>query len=105
MKLLETSAGRYDLGMKMVSLGRIGKLYQRVAEQVTAGGAVLEIGCGTGAVTSLLLKRGCTVTGIDRSKQMLEVARHKLATEMHLGKLELIEANITGLDRVLAGRS
>jgi demethylmenaquinone methyltransferase/2-methoxy-6-polyprenyl-1,4-benzoquinol methylase len=104
MKLLETSAGRYDLGMKMVSLGRIGWLYRQVADRVTEGSDVLEIGCGTGAVTSLLLGRGCTVTGIDRSKQMLGVARRKLATELDSGRLELHEVNITGLDRVLAGR-
>lgn len=105
MKLLETSAGRYDLGMRMVSLGRVGKLYQRVAEQVAAGSTVLELGCGTGAVTNLLLQRGCTVTGIDRSKQMLDVARRKLPAEVHFGELELIEASITGLDRVLPGRT
>ncbi|GIH03478.1 hypothetical protein Rhe02_15450 [Rhizocola hellebori] len=89
----------------MISLGRIGRLYRQVADRVNEGSEVLEIGCGTGAVTSLLLARRCTVTGVDRSKQMLDVARRKLAPELGTGRLELHELNITGLDRVLAGRS
>lgn len=105
MKLLETSAKRYDLGMRIVSLGRIGTIYREVAERVVAGSSVLEIGCGTGAVAALLLDKGCTVTGIDRSPQMLEQARRKLAAPLSDGRLRLHEVAVTGIDRVLAGQT
>ena len=58
MKLLETKAARYDQGMELLTLGRIGSLYERVAERVPQGGRVLEVGCGTGGVTSLLTHAG-----------------------------------------------
>ncbi len=50
---------------------------------------VLEIGCGTGRHT-IRLAQGNTVTGIDLSPGMLEVARRKLLD----CKAQLIEANI-----------
>lgn len=36
---------------------------------------VLEIGCGTGAISILLAKKGCKVTATDISKEALEVAK------------------------------
>lgn len=100
MKLLETSAGRYDLGMRLLSVGRIGSLYRQVAARVPERSTVLEVGCGTGGVTGELLDRGCRVSGVDRSKQMLDVARRKLAPALDEGRLTLTEANITGLARL-----
>jgi demethylmenaquinone methyltransferase/2-methoxy-6-polyprenyl-1,4-benzoquinol methylase len=102
MKLLETSAARYDLGMRMLSVGRIGSLYRRVAARVPEGSTVLEVGCGTGGVTGELLARGCRVSGVDRSRQMLDVAGGKLAAAVGEGRLTLTEANITGLSRLFA---
>jgi ubiquinone/menaquinone biosynthesis C-methylase UbiE len=40
---------------------------------------VLEIGCGTGAVTERLVARGATVTALDQSPEMLERGRRRLA--------------------------
>src|SRR5579872_6695029 len=40
---------------------------------------VLDIPCGTGRITELLLEQGLTVTGGDVSPAMIEVAREKLA--------------------------
>lgn len=99
MKLLETRASRYDLGMRLLSLGRIGDLYREVAERVEPGCQVLEIGCGTGGVTAELLARGCTVTAVDRSRQMLAVAEAKLASAVAEGNLVLRPLPITALDR------
>ena len=79
MKLLETQASRYDLGMRLLSLGGIGRLHADVAARVPEGCRVLEIGCGTGSLTELLARRGCRVVGVDRSTGMLAQARRKLA--------------------------
>jgi ubiquinone/menaquinone biosynthesis C-methylase UbiE len=98
MKLLETSADRYDRGMGLLSLGRIGSLYAAVARRVPEGARVLEVGCGTGGVTAHLLARGCRVTGVDRSARMLAVARGKLAGALDSGQLELRTLNLIQLD-------
>jgi ubiquinone/menaquinone biosynthesis C-methylase UbiE len=99
MKLLETRASRYDAGMRLLSLGRIGELYREVAKRVEPGSQVLEIGCGTGGVTAELLARGCTVTAVDRSRQMLAVAEAKLASAVAEGNLRLRPLPITAVDR------
>jgi uncharacterized protein len=57
-----------------------GNLIRTLAELAALRGArVLEVGVGTGRITRQLLAGGATVTGFDRAKPMLEVARRRLA--------------------------
>lgn len=42
--------------------------------------ASLDVACGTGDMAIELLKRGCSVTGIDLSEEMLAIARRKTAS-------------------------
>ena len=41
------------------------------------GGKVLDVACGTGDMVVELLRLGCTVTGVDLSKEMLAIAKRK----------------------------
>lgn len=41
------------------------------------GGTVLDVGCGSGSKTKYISERGCTVTGIDFSEKLLEIAREE----------------------------
>ncbi len=41
---------------------------------IKPGQLILEIGCGTGALTRLMKKRGIDAIGIDRSRRMIEAA-------------------------------
>lgn len=43
-------------------------------------GNVLDVACGTGDMCVELLKRGCTVTGVDLSEEMLAIAKQKTAS-------------------------
>jgi ubiquinone/menaquinone biosynthesis C-methylase UbiE len=82
MRVLESAPHRYDLGIRLLSLGRIDELYRDVADAAVAGVVapkVLEIGCGTGNLTQALAERGASVTAIDWNPDMLEQARAKLA--------------------------
>jgi ubiquinone/menaquinone biosynthesis C-methylase UbiE len=47
------------------------------AWSIQRGDRVLELGCGTGLMTRILLDRGAIVTGVDRSAPMLERARKR----------------------------
>ena len=105
MKLLETKASRYDRGMTMLTFGRIGSLYERVAERVPRGSRVLEVGCGTGGVTRLLLRRDCEVIGIDGEPSMLAVAEQKLGDALQKGQLDLRHLSVIEMDRVFAEES
>ena len=99
MKLLETNASRYDLGMRMLSTGRIRRLYTEVAAQVPERGEILDVGCGTGGVTAALERPGRQVTGVDRSTSMLAVAQRKLAEPIAAERVRVRQVAITGLDR------
>ncbi len=55
------------------------------------GSRILEIGCGTGRVLKALLETGAMATGVDISKEMLDVARMKLADYLESGQLILLD--------------
>jgi demethylmenaquinone methyltransferase/2-methoxy-6-polyprenyl-1,4-benzoquinol methylase len=53
--------------------------------EVPAGGAVLDVATGTGAVAAELLRRqDCRVTGVDQSPEMLAEARRRLGSRVDL---------------------
>lgn len=83
MRWLEGSPERYDVGMRVLTFGRVSALHTAVALAAVAkpGDRVLEIGCGTGTVTALLQARGARVTAIDQSPEMLEQARARLPAD------------------------
>jgi demethylmenaquinone methyltransferase/2-methoxy-6-polyprenyl-1,4-benzoquinol methylase len=80
MRWLEGSPERYDAGMRLLTFGRVPAVHAAVARAAVpdSGGRVLEIGCGTGAVTARLHARGASVTAIDQSPAMLEQAKARL---------------------------
>lgn len=81
MRLLESAPARYDAGMRVLTLGKVAQIREIVAEAAVPvpGAMVLEIGCGTGALTQALAARGAQVTAIDQNPEMLEQARSRLA--------------------------
>jgi demethylmenaquinone methyltransferase/2-methoxy-6-polyprenyl-1,4-benzoquinol methylase len=83
MRWLESAPQRYDAGMRWLTLGRVSELHDALADAAARapGAAVLEIGCGTGAVTARLVARGAIVTALDQSPEMLEQARTRLTAE------------------------
>lgn len=98
MRLLESAPRRYDLGIRLLSLGRIGRMHGRMAEQVGAGELVLDIGCGTGSLALRLAERAARVTGIDISPQMLDMAREKVEAAGLQDQVELRQMSAIDLD-------
>ncbi len=99
MRLLESGPQRYDAGMRAATLGRVAQLHDAVAAAAAPrpGARVLEIGCGTGAVTARLVARGARVTALDQSPDMLEQARHRLDGRDDVEWLERTAAEIDAL--------
>lgn len=50
---------------------------EHLAERLPAGSTVLEFGCNDGVLLSRLRDRGLSVTGVDASRNMAEIAREK----------------------------
>ncbi len=95
MRILESAPERYDFGIRLLSLGHIERVYDRVAE-LARGPNVLDLGCGTGNLTMRLARLGLRVVGIDLSPEMLAVAERKVPPGpavrwVHAGALELID--------------
>ena len=100
MRFLEGTPARYDAGMAAITLGRIEALHEAVAEAAVkaAGERVLEIGCGTGAVTSRLIARGARVTALDQNPEMLERARGRASA----APVEWLERTASEIDSLPA---
>ena len=75
MRWLERRPEAYDRGIRLLTLGRLGPLFERIEEYCKPDLVVLEIGCGTGALTWRLAARAARVDAIDVSADMLEEAR------------------------------
>jgi len=99
MKVLESAPSRYDRGIRILTLGRLDKIYDRLASHIKKGQKVLDIGCGTGALTLMAARKGAKVKGIDVNPQMLEIAQ-KRAREANLTQnTELCEMGVAELKR------
>ncbi|TKJ30838.1 hypothetical protein CEE39_07870 [bacterium (candidate division B38) B3_B38] len=97
MKLLESAPSRYDKGIRILTLGRLDRAYERLISYIANGQKVLDIGCGTGALTIRAARKGARVKGIDVNSQMLEMA-HKRAREAKLAQnIELCEMGVAEL--------
>jgi ubiquinone/menaquinone biosynthesis C-methylase UbiE len=99
MRLLESAPLRYDAGIRLLTLGQIDEIRTALADAAAGapGACVLEIGCGTGAVTEKLLVRSARVTALDQNPQMLEQARRKL-TGAPRDTLKLVERTAAEID-------
>jgi ubiquinone/menaquinone biosynthesis C-methylase UbiE len=101
MKWLETSPKDYDRGIRMLTLGKLGKLKRKITDEyIKDGDKVLEIGCGTGSLSVMMGKKGAQVSAIDASPTMLAEAEEKV-------KAAGLEEQVTlkYMDAVMIGES
>ena len=63
------------------------------------GARVLEVACGTGSHSKILVGRGYEVTGVDLSEDMLRIARRKVT-----GNARFLRGDMRDLDHVVEGK-
>jgi ubiquinone/menaquinone biosynthesis C-methylase UbiE len=98
MKVLESAPSRYDLGIRLLTLGQVERAYDRLTAHIKAGQRVLDIGCGTGALTVRAAQRGAQVVGIDVNAQMLDIAEQRVSASNWGPSVELREVGVAELD-------
>ena len=98
MRILESAPDRYDEGMRILTLGRVDRAYERLASHVEEGARVLDVGCGTGALTLRAARRGARVKSIDVNAAMLEIAARRAREEDLVESVELAEMGVAELD-------
>jgi demethylmenaquinone methyltransferase/2-methoxy-6-polyprenyl-1,4-benzoquinol methylase len=99
MKVLESAPRRYEWGIRLLTLGQVDRVYDRLVAHVLAGQRVLDVGCGTGALTVRAAQRGAHVRGIDVSVSMLEQARQNVERSGRAERVDLVELGVAELDR------
>lgn len=97
MKILESSPDRYDMGIRILTFGRLDRTYERLTSHIKKGQRVLDIGCGTGALTIRAAKKGAKVKGIDINSRMLEIAKRRIREANFEQNVELSEMGVAEL--------
>ena len=80
----------YDLIYKDKNYEREVGFIEEIFENICRPKKILEVGCGTGNYTKILLERGYEVTALDISKDMLKIARRKCACEFIKGDIRSV---------------
>jgi len=91
------------IGAVFAPFGGVNRLRRSALDlaDIRSGMRVLELGCGTGGVTRLLVERGAQVTAVDGAPRMLAKARRRAPlAEFQLGRLESFHTD-QQFDRVL----
>ncbi len=100
MKILESRPQRYDRGLKIFTAGQATKIKKMIVKNyVREGMDVLDLGCGTGALSIMAAKAGARVTGVDISGHMLDVARKRARARDLQDVIQFKNAAAADLDR------
>jgi ubiquinone/menaquinone biosynthesis C-methylase UbiE len=97
MRILESAPRRYEVGIRILTLGRLDKAYDRLASHIERGQQVLDLGCGTGALTLRAAQQGAKVKGIDINVRMLEIAGQRVRRVGLTKTVELAEMGVAEL--------
>ena len=98
MKILEARPRSYDRRIDRISGHRVRAMKERVTAVVPSDSHVLEIGCGTGELASMLIASRCTVDGFDLSPAMVASARERVETERLTDKLDVRQMGVDAMD-------
>ena len=84
----------YDRVARVLSLGQDPRWRRFLVSRVDAGPdqTILDVATGTGAVAIELVRRkGCDVVGLDQSREMLAVAKRRVARSGLANRIRLVE--------------
>lgn len=97
MKLLESAPSRYDRGIRLLTGKRLDRAYDRLTSRIRKRDKVLDIGCGTGALSLMAAKKGAIVKGIDLNSRMLKIAQIRANKENLSNRIEFSEMGVAEL--------
>jgi len=97
MKILESVPSSYDQGIRILTLGKLDEVYNRLTSHIKKGQRILDLGCGTGALTLRAAQKGAKVKGIDINPQMLEIAHKQIIKKNLLKNVNLSEMGVAEL--------
>ena len=105
-RLFSTIADRYDVITVVLSYGMDRRWKRRLADIASpaSGSRVLDLACGTGDIAFEMASRGASVTGLDVTHRMLQLARRKsTAVPLVCGDMASLPFRDAGFDVVSTG--
>jgi len=97
MKIFERTPKTYDKDLRFITRGKLEKAYDELTQHIKKGDLVLDLGCGTGALTLRAAERGARVKGIDINSRMLEIAKGRIEEAKLSENIELFEMGVAEL--------
>lgn len=99
MSIFKDYSAYYDLLYKDKDYAGEARFVQETINRHRPGaGSVLNLGCGTGSHDLHLARLGYSITGVDLSPEMVEIARAKLAEIAHAKPAEIAHAKPAVVD-------
>ena len=103
-QVFDLAAEAYDSVRSSYPASLLDRAIQR--GNLGAGSRVLEVGCGTGKLTELLVERGLGVDAVDPGTNMIAVAQRRVgktdAVSFHLGRFEDVDLPDKSFDAVFS---
>ncbi len=94
------------MGVGLLTLGRSSAVRRYIAENfIRRDDSVLDIGCGTGALSILCAEEGAKVTGIDVSHDMISAAIERIQHSSVARSVELFRMNAIDMDKAFEAHS
>ena len=94
----DTIARTYDRLNHLMTFG-LDRCWRRRAVRRLQGN-VLDVACGTGDMVLELMKRGCAVTGVDISEEMISIAKNKARATYMIADAEALPFPDASFDAV-----
>jgi len=100
-KSVKKDIGKLKLYRKYDEL--LDSVYFKAAEAIGQADSILDIGVGTGNLSKKFLERGYCVTGVDQSREMMNVAKKKFPElKLRLGEFLKLPFDNGSFDRIIS---
>ncbi len=99
MRIFERKPAQYDGWIRIFTRGKLDVAHEYLVSRLKKGDLVLDIGCGTGALSLRAAKKGARVKAIDINPAALEVARSRADRENLSHLVEWLGMSAVELDK------
>lgn len=94
------NADSYDSVVRLATFGRDSAWKREIIKAVSSRSSVVELACGTGVLSSMLIEAGKNVVGLDLTFEYLGVSKHKLRASVSQGTAEVLPYRNESFDAV-----
>ena len=96
------NAHSYDLILRLATFGQDTTWKHEIIKTLSHHSQVLELACGTGVLSSMLVEEGKSVSGIDLTFEYLVTLKHKLNAPIAQGTAEVLPYRDESFDAVVS---